>query len=91
MQPRSDCGLCQDHEPLPWGQEGEKEPFSISVNYDRTKLAQDDIVTATATMRNNLPKSANMVMVDLGIPPGFDLLSEDLQDRITSVYAIIGH
>ena len=25
-------------------------------------------------------KSANMVMVDLGIPPGFDLLSEDLQD-----------
>jgi hypothetical protein len=29
--------------------------------------------------RNNLEKSANMVMVDLGIPPGFDLLSEDLQ------------
>jgi alpha-2-macroglobulin-like protein len=24
-------------------------------------------------------KTANMVMVDLGIPPGFDLLSEDLQ------------
>jgi uncharacterized protein YfaS (alpha-2-macroglobulin family) len=65
---------------IPWDQEGEKEPFSISVNYDRTKLAQDDIVTATATMRNNLPKSANMVIVDLGIPPGFDLLSEDLQE-----------
>ncbi|HZV85965.1 MAG TPA: MG2 domain-containing protein [Candidatus Binatus sp.] len=65
---------------IPWEQEGEKEPFSISVNYDRTKLVQDDIVTATATMRNNLPKSANMVMVDLGIPPGFDLLSEDLQE-----------
>ncbi len=65
---------------VPWDKEGEKEPFSISVNYDRTKLAQDDIATATATMRNNLPKSANMVMVDLGIPPGFDLLSEDLQE-----------
>jgi hypothetical protein len=65
---------------IPWDQEGEKEPFSISVNYDRTKLVQDDIVTATAAMRNNLPKSANMVMVDLGIPPGFDLLSEDLQE-----------
>ena len=47
--------------------------------YDRTRLAQDDIATATATVRNNLPKSANMVMVDLGIPPGFDLLTEDLQ------------
>ena len=28
---------------------------------------------------HNLDKSAKMVMVDLGIPPGFDLLSEDLQ------------
>lgn len=66
---------------IPWDEESGKEPFSISVNYDRTKLAQDDIVTATATMRNNLPKTANMVMVDLGIPPGFDLLSEDLQEH----------
>jgi hypothetical protein len=49
------------------------------VNYDRTRLAQDDIATATATVKNNLTKVANMVMVDLGIPPGFDLLSEDLQ------------
>jgi len=49
------------------------------VDYDRTHLTQDDIATATATIRNNLPKTANMVMVDLGIPPGFDLLSEDLQ------------
>ncbi len=65
---------------IPWDEKGEKEPLSISVNYDRTRLAQDDIATATATVRNNLPKSANMVMVDLGIPPGFDLLSEDLQD-----------
>ena len=65
---------------IPWDEKGEKEPLSISVDYDRNKLAQDDVVTATATIRNNLPKTANMVMVDLGIPPGFDLLSEDLQD-----------
>jgi len=55
------------------------EPLSIDVTYDRTRLAQDDIATATATIKNNLGKAANMVMVDLGIPPGFDLLSEDLQ------------
>lgn len=65
---------------IPWDEKDEQEPLAISVNYDRTNLAQDDIVTATATMRNNLPKAAKMVMVDLGIPPGFDLLSEDLQD-----------
>jgi len=33
-------------------------------------------------VKNNLDKSANMVMVDLGIPPGFDLLSEDLQSYV---------
>jgi len=65
---------------LPWDKTPENEALSIDVTYDRTHLAQDDVATATATIKNNLPKSANMVMVDLGIPPGFDLLSEDLQD-----------
>jgi uncharacterized protein YfaS (alpha-2-macroglobulin family) len=65
---------------LPWDEKAAGEPLSIDVAYDRTRLAQDDIATASATVRNNLPKAANMVMVDLGIPPGFDLLSEDLQD-----------
>jgi hypothetical protein len=64
----------------PWEQKPVAEPLSIDVAYDRTQLAQSDIATATATVRNNLGKTANMVMVDLGIPPGFDLLSEDLQD-----------
>ena len=64
---------------LPWTEKPRAEPLSIVVSYDRTHLAQDDIATATATVKNNLLKSANMVMVDLGIPPGFDLLSEDLQ------------
>jgi hypothetical protein len=65
---------------LPWDEKAAGEPLSIDVAYDRTRLAQDDIATASATVKNNLPKAANMVMVDLGIPPGFDLLSEDLQD-----------
>ena len=65
---------------LPWDQKPSFEPLSIDVAYDRTHLAQDDLATATATIKNNLNKTANMVMVDLGIPPGFDLLSEDLQD-----------
>ncbi len=65
---------------LPWEEKEPPEPLSIAVRYDRTRLAQDDITTATAKVRNNLDKNANMVMVDLGIPPGFDLLREDLQD-----------
>jgi len=65
---------------LPWDQKPAGEALSIDVAYDRTRLAQDDIATASATVRNNLDKTANMVIVDLGIPPGFDLFSEDLQD-----------
>ena len=64
---------------IPWDEKPANEALSINVAYDRTHLAQDDIAAATATIKNNLPKTANMVMVDLGIPPGFDLLSEDLQ------------
>ncbi|HEX3875577.1 MAG TPA: MG2 domain-containing protein [Bryobacteraceae bacterium] len=67
---------------VPWNEKSANEPLSIAVNYDRTKLAQDDLVTATANVRNNLNQTANMVMVDLGIPPGFDLLTEDLQSYI---------
>jgi len=50
------------------------------VSYDSTSLTQDDVATATATVKNNVDKTANTVMLDLGIPPGFELLSEDLQD-----------
>jgi uncharacterized protein YfaS (alpha-2-macroglobulin family) len=67
---------------IPWEEKPTNEALSIDVSYDRTHLAQDDIAAATATIKNHLPKSANMVMVDLGIPPGFDLLSEDLQDYL---------
>ena len=65
---------------VPWGGRAAVEPLSIDVAYDRTKLVQNDIATAKATVKSNLGKTANMVMIDLGIPPGFDLLSEDLQD-----------
>ncbi len=63
----------------PWEEKRVAEHLSINVTYDRTRLAQNDIATEKVTILNNLNKTANMIMVDLGIPPGFDLLSEDLQ------------
>jgi uncharacterized protein YfaS (alpha-2-macroglobulin family) len=65
---------------VPWEARAEKEALSIDVAYDRTKLQENDIATATAMVKSNLNGTAKMVMVDLGIPPGFDLMSEDLQD-----------
>jgi uncharacterized protein YfaS (alpha-2-macroglobulin family) len=67
---------------VPWQQATSHEPLAIEVKYDRTRLAQDEIVTGTAKIRNNLDKTAKMVMVDLGIPPGFELLGEDLQQMV---------
>jgi alpha-2-macroglobulin-like protein len=67
---------------VPWQQMATHDPLAIEVNYNRTRLAQDEIVTVTAKIRNNLDKTAKMVMLDLGIPPGFELLSEDLQKMV---------
>jgi alpha-2-macroglobulin-like protein len=64
---------------LPWDQKPASEPLSIGLTYNRTQLTQDDIATATAIVRNNQTKTAPMVMADLGIPPGFELISEDFQ------------
>ena len=58
------------------------ESLAIEVKYDRTRLAEDETVTGTAKIRNDLDKTTKMVMVDLGIPPGFDLVSEDLQKMV---------
>jgi len=67
---------------VPWQTGGAREPLAIEVRYDRTRLAQDELVTAAATIRNNTTSTANMVMVDLGIPPGFELMSDDLQTLV---------
>jgi uncharacterized protein YfaS (alpha-2-macroglobulin family) len=63
---------------LPWDAKAHEDPLSIAVTYDRTKLPQNEIVHAKATIKNNTDEKAMMVMVDLGIPPGFELLTEDL-------------
>lgn len=63
----------------PWVESPAAEgPLAIEVTYDRTNLAVDDTVTAHVTLRNNDLDFADMVMVDLGIPPGFELVRQDL-------------
>jgi len=60
------------------------EPMTIEVAYDKTQLAVDDIAQATATVRNNRPHAAQMVIVDLGIPPGFQVVTPDLDALVTA-------
>ncbi|HYL99030.1 MAG TPA: hypothetical protein VEZ90_08765, partial [Blastocatellia bacterium] len=38
---------------------------------------QDEVATATARVKNNTAATAKMIMVDLGIPPGFEASADD--------------
>ncbi|HVG21809.1 MAG TPA: MG2 domain-containing protein [Blastocatellia bacterium] len=65
---------------VPWSQRvdaGAREPLSIDVSYDRTRLAQDEVAKASVRVQNNTAAKAKMIMVDLGIPPGFEPSGED--------------
>jgi hypothetical protein len=49
------------------------EPLEIGVNYDRTTLPVDEQLHCAVTARNNTGRPINMAIVDLGIPPGFEV------------------
>ena len=71
-----------------------KEPMSIEVEYDKTELAVSDTVGCKVTVTNNRPAAAKMVIVDLGLPPGFTVLAEDLnalvKDNVIEKYSLTG-
>ncbi|MDP8256940.1 MAG: hypothetical protein P9M14_14410, partial [Candidatus Alcyoniella australis] len=71
---------------LPWKQlpATQGEPMNIDVRYDKTELTADDIVTCNVRVNNNLPGELGMVIVDLGVPPGFEVLTEDLDELVGS-------
>ena len=66
---------------LPWEFVAEEpgETVTIDVAYDRTELAMNDEVNVSVQVALNEPDLiANMMLVDLGIPPGFEVLAQDL-------------
>jgi hypothetical protein len=65
----------------PWSKQpaAVKPVFDIAVDYDRKELTTADILKAKATMRYNGTAPTYMVIVDLGIPPGFVPDAADFQ------------
>jgi len=59
-------------------------PLSIHVDYDKTSLFVNDTVTATVKVANNEAVTQNMVLVTLGIAPGFTVNTDALQQYLTS-------
>jgi uncharacterized protein YfaS (alpha-2-macroglobulin family) len=70
---------------LPWDKVPASGPESslmdIAVNYDRTDLAVNDVIHVSVRVEL-LEGAARQAIVDLGIPPGFEVLSEDLADLV---------
>jgi CD109 antigen len=68
--------------------------MTINVEYNRTQLVTDDIINVTATVTNNRPGRAKMVIVDLGLPPGFTLIPDNLnrlvEDEVIEKYSTTG-
>lgn len=60
----------------------EREPMTIDVRYDRTDLQVDDTVQVDVTARLNVEGTAKMVVLDLGIPPGFEVDATELSARV---------
>ncbi len=49
------------------------DPLQIDVQYDRTALSINDQLKCSVTVKNNTSQRINMAIVDLGIPPGFEV------------------
>ncbi len=83
---------------LPWDQVPPvpemDEVLSIDLAYDRTQLAVNDEVTVDVTVRLNQEGVVRMALVDLGVPPGFTVLSEDLsrlvEEGVIARYELTG-
>lgn len=62
----------------PWkATSAQERPIDINIEYDRKLLSKKDTIMATATMRYNGNKPTFMVILDLGIPPGFQVDESD--------------
>lgn len=64
--------------------DGGSQPLSVELAYDRTQLAADETVTATATVTNQMPQTSPMVVLELPIPAGFTIDSADLAAAIAA-------
>ncbi len=68
----------------PWQEKPEtaKGPMSIEVRYDKKRLQTDDLLTCRVAARLNSAGTANMVILDVGIPPGFEVQTSDLEEYV---------
>jgi len=71
---------------IPWSSyqafRGEQSPVKISVAYDRSELRRNDILQERVAVTNTSEKAGESVIIDLGVPPGFDVIAEDFENLV---------
>jgi uncharacterized protein YfaS (alpha-2-macroglobulin family) len=66
---------------MPWDKVKTKvDSFDLKVDYDRTQLRRNDTVTCRISANNTSPMQLEMVMIDVGIPPGFRVEQTALEE-----------
>jgi hypothetical protein len=70
---------------LPWNlvPKDPEPPLTITVEFDKTTLNVDDMVKVLVNVKNNTATDFGMIIVDLGIPPGFEVVADDFNKYIT--------
>jgi len=84
LQPSAEANLAYQivgvhYEPRKSGQVEPKDILKIDTEYSTTQLATDDLLTVKVTLQYNRPGDAPMTLVDLGIPPGFEIEASSFQ------------
>src|SRR5205814_1421956 len=71
-------------EPWPASRERERpeQAIDVKVEYDRTKLSTKDMLKAKAILKYNGKIPTYMVMLDLGIAPGFTVDPGDFAEMV---------
>ena len=73
--------VASHHEP--WAEPTEPTgPLALSLSYDKTQLYLNEMAVATVRLENLNASTTNMVLITLGVPPGFTVVTEDLQAYI---------
>jgi uncharacterized protein YfaS (alpha-2-macroglobulin family) len=71
-----------------------EELMSIDVAYERTELAVNEVVAVDVEVRLNQVGVVKMALIDLGIPPGFSVETDDLSklvdEGVISRYELTG-
>ena len=64
----------------PWakGRDPRQAPLTIAVEYDSDKVKVSDSIEARVRIKKNTEKPNGMLLVTLGVPPGFDVATGDL-------------